>query len=70
MLQQWGSKAPEVLIPSPSALKDPAETGCVGKLGWMLRKHASLMVRDPTLYLGRMAVLFLCARAARTPAVD
>ena len=58
MMREWADRAPVVEIPAPHALQEPTRGSALGSMCILAQKHALLMFRDPTVYIGRSMALF------------
>ena len=57
MLVAWAERAPAVQLASNRASLDaPHVSRCCAQISNLLSKHTKLMLRDPTLYTGRMVI--------------
>jgi len=57
MLVAWAKRAPSIQAATGmTALAEPDRPGCGVQLASLLSKHTTLVLRDPTIYLGRLPV--------------
>ena len=60
MVEKWAERAPEVAETAPSTLLAPPPTAAfMGQLRVLLSKHSLLVLRDPTIYSGRVVMAMI-----------